>query len=563
MNANIDEFHEPGQRNLLDVLTKGLREGAIPAARVARTRAAVAAFARLMERPASELPAHKGYVIQQMRRLRRRPTGLSPKTLSNTRSELLSLIEIVCGRGPRSVLTLSEPWRGFRTALEGAPAWWSLSRLAAFSSRRNVVPSAVNDAHLGRFGEALQRSGEVTDAIGHNRRVIRVWNKVAHDYPALRIVPLTLAPPRQNRWTLPETAFPNSFRADVDAWFLHLKSDDPLSSGPFRALRPSTVRTRRHQIFKAASALVLFGHPTEAVRTLADLVSVQAFQALLRYLLERQNRKSTEALHGLAGALLAVARHHVGVDKETEARLARIVKNLHVDAKGFRSKTRARLMAFEDDLHVSALLHLPARLFAEAKTARFPRRRKQLCELAIAIEILTFAPMRVANLVALRLGKTLRPVVRGHEKYWLISIPAHEVKNRTELSFELPSGDHGMIEAAIALYDQPDGWVFPGRGCRPKAASLLSRQIKRTIESRLGLPFHTHMFRAIAGYLHLKENPNGFEAVKAILGNRDDNVIRKNYSFLAERSLIANAQAAIGKTRARLAPPSKAKRRDV
>jgi integrase len=120
-----------------------------------------------------------------------------------------------------------------------------------------------------------------------------------------------------------------------------------------------------------------------------------------------------------------------------------------------------------------------------------------------------------------------------------------------------------MIEGALALYDQPDGWLFPGRGRGPKATSLLSGQIKRTVQSRLGLAFHTHMFRALAGYLHLKENPNGFEAVRAILGNRDDNVIRKNYSFLAERSLIANAQAAIGKTRARLAPPPKDKRKDV
>jgi integrase len=282
---------------------------------------------------------------------------------------------------------------------------------------------------------------------------------------------------------------------------------------------------------------------------------------LLRYLLERQNRKSTEALHGLAGALLAVARHHVGVDPDSDARLARIVQNLDVETIGFRSKTRTRLMAFEDDRRVSALLHLPARLLAEAKASRSSRRRRQLCEVAIAIEILIFAPMRVGNLVSLRLGASLRRVVRGYEKYWLISIPAHEVKNRTELAFELPSGDHGLIEAALALYDQPDGWVFPGRGCHPKAASLLSMQVKRTVESRLGLAFHTHMFRAIAGYLHLKENPNGFEAVKAILGNRDDNVIRRNYSFLAERSLIANAQAAIGKTRARLLPPPQAKRK--
>jgi len=117
-----------------------------------------------------------------------------------------------------------------------------------------------------------------------------------------------------------------------------------------------------------------------------------------------------------------------------------------------------------------------------------------------------------------------------------------------------------LIDEALALYDQPDGWLFPGRGPFPKAESLLSGQIKRTVENRLGLAFHTHMFRALAGYLHLKENPNGFEAVRALLGNRDDRVIRSNYAFLAERSLIANAQASIGRTRARLAIPSKDKK---
>jgi len=168
------------------------------------------------------------------------------------------------------------------------------------------------------------------------------------------------------------------------------------SLGSRRALRfERATRACRRPI---AAQCLFSGQPVEAVRTLADLVSVQAFQALLRYLLERQNRKSTEALHGLAGALLAVGRHHVGVDKETETRLAKIVENLDVDAIGFRSKTRTRLMAFEDDRRVSALLHLPARLFAEAKAARSGRRRKQLCEMAIAIEILTFAPIRVGNL---------------------------------------------------------------------------------------------------------------------------------------------------------------------
>ena len=563
MTTIYDDFRDPGQPNLRLALDGALRAGGIPANRVAGVRAAVAAFARLMQRSADQLPAHQGFVIQQMRRLRRAPTGLSPKTLSNTRSNLLYLIKAACGRGPRSALPLSQGWVQFRAALDQGPAWWSLSRLGGFSSRRGVAPPAVCDGHLEAFAEALRRSGEVADPLGDVRRVMRVWNRAAAAYPALRLQSLTLPSQKRIRWTLPETAFPKSFCTDVEAWFRRLTSDDPFSTRPLRPLRPSTIRTRKHQLYKAASALVLSGHPIERIRSLADIVTIQAFQALLRHLLERQGRKATEALHGLAGGLLAVARHHVEVDKETEVRLATIVKNLNVGATGFRSKTRTRLMEFEDDRRVLALLQLPARLLAEAKAARRARRRQQLAEMAIAIEILIFAPMRIANLQSLQLGVSLRRVVFGHKRRWVISIPADQVKNRTELTFELPNDSDDLIEKTLALYGQPDGWMFPGRKPGPKVASLLSGQIKRTVESRVGVAFHTHMFRALAGYLHLRENPNGFEAVRAILGNRDDNVVRNNYAFLAERSLIANAQASISRTRARLVPPSKDERKDV
>src|SRR5262245_15655064 len=558
--TTIAAFCDPAEPNLQALMDAALQNEKVLTRRGPRLRAAVAAFARLMGRPAGELPAHQGFIIQQMRRFRRKPTGLSPKTLSNTRSELLYLVKTGRGRGPRSSLLLSQEWAQFREALQRGPAWWPLSRLSGYSSRQEVVPSDVSDGHMAGFLEALQRSGEVADSEGHVRRVIRTWNRLAADNPALRISPLTLTPQQRSRWTLPEGAFLQSFRGDVEGWLRRVTSDDPFSSGPSRPLRPSTIRTRRHQIYKAASALVLSGHPAETVRSLADLVTPEAFQALLRHLLARQGGERTEALHSLAGGLLAVARHHVRVQKEAEVRLARIVKSLDIGADGFRSKTRQRLAVFEDDRHVFALLHLPTRLLAEAKTARSARHRKQLAEMAMAVEILLFAPMRVGNLVSLRMGATFRQIALGREKRWLISIPANEVKNRAELTYELPKDNYDLIEDALILYDQPEGWLFSGRAAVPKATSLLSAQIKRTVESCLGLAFHTHMFRAIAGYLHLKDNPNGFEAVRVILGNRDDRVIRNNYSFLAERPLIANAQASISQTRARLALRSKDKR---
>ena len=160
MSTRTDQFCHPNQPTLQDAL-EALRDGAIAAPRVAGTRAAVASFARLMQRPAAELPAHQGFIIRQMRRLRRQPTGLSPKTLSNTRSGLLYLVKMVVGRGSRSALALSEAWAGFRSTLSPDPAWWSLSRFGGFSSRQDVEPSGVDDTHIRRFLEALKQSGEV------------------------------------------------------------------------------------------------------------------------------------------------------------------------------------------------------------------------------------------------------------------------------------------------------------------------------------------------------------------------------------------------------------------
>jgi len=85
---------------------------------------------------------------------------------------------VVAGHG--RPFPLSTEWARLREALKHGPAWWSLSRLAGYSSRRDVTPSDIGDADMECFVEALQRSGEVTDPIGHVRRVIRTWNRLTH-----------------------------------------------------------------------------------------------------------------------------------------------------------------------------------------------------------------------------------------------------------------------------------------------------------------------------------------------------------------------------------------------
>jgi hypothetical protein len=324
---------------------------------------------------------------------------------------------------------------------------------------------------------------------------------------------------------------------------------------------------RRHQIYKAASALVFAGRSIETIRSVADLVTDDDFIALMGALLQRQGNKPSEALHGLAGALLALARHYVKLPKERVDRLARRVARLAPEeVAGFREKTRARLAPLEDDRLLGALLHLPERLLREAEDAPNRRQAAVRAQMAVAVEIEINMPLRLRNLVSLNILQHVQRIVVDGREHWLVQIPRTETKNRQALCFELQPGSVALIGRALRFYEARDGWLFPGRFATHMTPTSLGIQLKRTIERRLGIPFNVHLFRALGGFLHLRENPAGFEAVRALLGDRDDRVVRAHYTFVVERDLIAKAQASIAEQRARLkaAPASaKPKRRKV
>jgi hypothetical protein len=57
---------------------------------------------------------------------------------------------------------------------------------------------------------------------------------------------------------------------------------------PFRPVRPGTLQHREYQIRQFASALVRRGWDPASLRSLADIVAIDAFKDGLRYLLERR-----------------------------------------------------------------------------------------------------------------------------------------------------------------------------------------------------------------------------------------------------------------------------------
>jgi integrase len=426
----------------------------------------------------------------------------------------------------------------------------------AFCSWIAVAPNDVDDAVMEQFRAAIRDSDEIDNPETLVRIAIQAWNELAATNPNWPQRVLSMPAPRTNRWTIEPQLFPESFRQDVDQWQEGLSKVDPeAEEGRIRPLRPESLRLHRHQVFKAASALVFTGRPIETVTSLACLVEVDAFKKILAHLRERQGGHPTTALLGLARTLKSIAKHKEQMSEQHVQRMGRICANYARDLEGRVSKSRVRLQTFEDERLLAALLHLPDRLLEEARhSGTSPRRARLLAQVAVAVEIEWQAPLRLANLASLNLRENIQVVTIKGEVRWIIRFDRHETKNRSLLVHELPAAAVRRIQHAFRFYEQTNGWIFPGRKGSHKQTSLLGKQVKREVERRLGKPFNIHLFRGLEATTQVKENDNGFEIARAILGDRSDRVIRSYYTATAERHLIAQAQETIQRVRMRTAP---------
>jgi integrase len=556
-HQQFDVFHDPNADSLAEALAKFEALPDETPSRKARVRAAVATFGRLLHKPAEAIPAQAKFMKNRFTQLKHRPTGLSAKSVANCKSELRYMVELVCNPGRRSEFRpLAPDWIALRDAITEERRVWKLSRIMAFASASGTTPRQVDDAFIDRFRSAVVESGDVPLPEQHVRQAIHAWNAIASSLPDQGLSPLHLAARRVPRWTIEPTQFPAAFREDVEAWLTFLSTVDPEGEeGPIRALRPGSLRVRRHQVFKAASALVFAGRPIETVTALADLVDIDAFRTILKHLRERRGGAPSPALHGLSLCLMFIAKHQVRVDAATLQRMRRICANYKVSQEERTSRNHARLMNFDDHKLLAALVHLPERLIEEAARPRTsPTKARRLAQIAIAIEIELHAPMRLANLVSLNLQRNIQVITVDGETRWVLRFDRHETKNRAILAYELNGGRVKFIGRAFKFYGQTNGWLFPGADPSHKQSSLFGKQIKQEVERRLGQPFNVHMFRGLVASLQVQESNNGFEVGRAMLGDRSDKVIRAHYTKTAERHLIAQGQETIRRVRVRTAP---------
>jgi integrase len=200
-------------------------------------------------------------------------------------------------------------------------------------------------------------------------------------------------------------------------------------------------------------------------------------------------------------------------------------------------KNRALLRQFEDPETLRRLLELPRQLLADIRRGRTTGEQAAIqAQLAVAVELLLMAPIRMANLTAIRVGHELvKPGSRG-TSYRLV-IDSADTKNAEPIEFALPRELSEMIEVYLhdfhaQLAESENPYLFPARSGRgPKSQTTLSQQLQGRLFERLGFKMTPHQFRHLSAWLYLRRRPGDFVTVQKLLGHKS---IKTTMNFYAK-----------------------------
>jgi integrase len=318
--------------------------------------------------------------------------------------------------------------------------------------------------------------------------------------------------------------------------------------GPTRPARPATLRTREKQLRVAASALVHRGVDPQSIRALADIVTLERFKLVLRFLLDRHGGKTSPQVAQIAAFLKSVARHWVKADDLTLLQMQKVASRLSPGGRGLTAKNRERLRPFDDPQAVALFLGLPRRIRREVeKDPRPPKRKAVAAQMAAAIAILQTVPLRIGKLSKIDMRKNL--IARAKRVYLMVA--EGETKNGEPVDFELPAATVEIVAWYIRDYRPhllraPTDALFPGEGSKPKSEQGLGAQIKAAVFRFTSLTINPHLFRHAGAKIFLDQRPGQYEVVRQVLRHRSIETTTSFYAGAETRSAGQHFASVIG-----------------
>lgn len=485
-------------------------------------------IAKALGKPPEVIPAPYSAVRADLNNLHQVPAGLTAKTMQNHKSNAkAALLWLTREKGvPEHGAPLSPAWAALRNEIKDKVARMRLSSFMRYCSVGNIPPAVIDEGVVDGFISYRLRCGKpVNDAF--RRLLAKSWNANVGTIPGWPMTTLA-APSAKPLVDIGWDAFPLGLQQDIDRYLEGLTRIRQTRAGQrIRPLKSSTIRTRRAELQAAARMAVKNGVPIDKLTSLAALLAPDVAEKVLDAYWKQNGERPKLFTIDLASRFLSIAKETKCLTEPDCDRLDVLRQALDdLRSGGLTDKNIAFLRHVLSPGIWGRVVNLPAALMAEARRQRHaPIKAGVIAQIAVAIAIESVAPVRIANLTAIRLDTNLTKPGGPDSNYWL-AFPDYDVKNRVKLNFPLDQRVTQLIDEyvndfrPVLLRGRNKDFLFPGQRKGAKGKVSFSGQITERIYKATGLRMTVHQFRHAAGALILKHRPGEYELVRQLLGHR-------------------------------------------
>ncbi|MDO9563391.1 MAG: tyrosine-type recombinase/integrase [Bradyrhizobium sp.] len=492
-------------------------------------RSSLTGIARAFDQPLELIPARYSAIRARMAALHHVPLDWVAKTLANHKSNAKAAL--IWFAKEKDVLShgvaLSPAWDRLRIRLTNPSTRYRLMPLMRFCSGVQIEPEAVDEAVIDRYVDHRARTTTRASDAASRRILARLWNAGIGNidgWPQQRLVEPPVKAAEGPGWE----DFPEGLRADIEGYLAGLNRIRQNRTGQrIRPCKPSTITTRRRELVAAVRMAVQVGVPLGSLTSLAALIHPDVAEKVFEgYWPKEEEAPSTYTIN-LSCRFVALAHSVGGLDEAALRKLGDLRFTLEQHREdGMTPKNLALIRCVLTDAVWSRVTNLPDQLMRQARLERrhAPVRAAVLAQIAVAVAILTVAPIRLGNLAGIRLGENLiKP--GGPQSNYFLAFNKYDVKNRVPLQFKLDETVTTIINEyvhdfrpALTRGSNAD-WLFPVESGGHKEKISFSTQIVNRVEKSTGLRITVHQFRHAAGALILKHRPGQYELVRRLLGH--------------------------------------------
>jgi integrase len=430
-------------------------------------------------------------------------------------------------------------WQQLRRGLKDLSRRGKLSGLIRYCSLKGIAPGAVDQAVVDTYMAYRKETTALAVDNKARRAIARAWNasRVIEGWPQQELIEPPLKAKAVPRWE----DFPVQLQADVASHLKFLATHRKSPSGKhLRPCKASTLRTRRTDLVSFAKKAVRLGIPMEELSSLSVLLAPDLVERILDKEWERNGDEPKTSTIDLAKKLVAVARSANCLTKEQIAQLDD--KRAAIEEYRKEGMTQKNLKLIRQVLNSEVwarVINCPEALMRRARSLKdqAPVKAAVTAQIAVAVAILTAAPVRASNLAAIRLGENLNKP-GGPDTPYLLVFPEYDVKNQVDLTFELDEDVTAVIDEYVhdfrpaLMRGSNEDWLFPGGEGGSKDAHLFGIQVTDRIQKVTGLRITLHQYRHAAAAVYLKHHPGDYETVRRFLGHRNIRTTVKFYCGL-------------------------------